>query len=261
MPTIQSNGCPINVVIEGSENAPVLMLSNSLGTTHAMWQPQVDAFKQHFRLVRFDRRGHGGSGVPKGPYTMEGLARDALAVLDGLGLKKVYWCGLSMGGMEGMWLGANAPERFERMVLCNTSAQFPDRKIWDDRLRFARENGLAAMVGANMERWFTKGFREREPKTIAWITEMFLTTPLEGYIGCGEAVRDMDHRALLPNIKVPTLVIAGRHDPATTLQAGEYLRDHIPGVAFTVLEAAHISNVEQPAAFSNAVLEFLLARH
>jgi 3-oxoadipate enol-lactonase len=261
MPTIQSNGCPINVVIEGPENAPVLMLSNSLGTTHAMWQPQIEAFKQHFRLVRFDRRGHGGSGVPKGPYTMEGLARDALAVLDGLGLKKVNWCGLSMGGMEGMWLGANAPERFERMVLCNTSAQFPDRKVWDDRLRFARENGLAAMVGANMERWFTKGFREREPKTIAWITEMFLTTPLEGYIGCGEAVRDMDHRALLPNIKAPTLVIAGRHDPATTLQAGEYLRDHIPGVAFTVLEAAHISNVEQPAAFSNAVLEFLLQRH
>jgi 3-oxoadipate enol-lactonase len=260
MPTINSNGCPINVVIEGPENAPVLMLSNSLGTTHAMWQPQLDAFKQHFRLVRFDRRGHGGSGVPKGPYTMEGLARDVLAVLDGLGLKKVNWCGLSMGGMEGMWLGANAPERFERMVLCNTSAQFPDRKIWDDRLRFARQNGLAAMVGANMERWFTKGFREREPKTIAWITEMFLTTPLEGYIGCGEAVRDMDHRALLPSIKVPTLVIAGRHDPATTLQAGEYLRDHIPGVAFTVLEAAHISNVEQPAAFSNAVLEFLLQK-
>ena len=260
MPTINSNGCPINVVIEGPENAPVLMLSNSLGTTHAMWQPQLDAFTRHFRLVRFDRRGHGGSGVPKGPYTMEQLARDVLAVLDGLGLKKVNWCGLSMGGMEGMWLGANAPERFERMVLCNTSAQFSDRKIWDDRLRFARENGLAAMVGANMERWFTKGFREREPKAIAWITEMFLTTPLEGYIGCGEAVRDMDHRALLPNIKVPTLVIAGRHDPATTLQAGEYLRDHIPGVAFTVLEAAHISNVEQPVAFSNAVLEFLL-RH
>jgi len=260
MPTIDSNGCPINVVIEGPEQAPILMLSNSLGTTHAMWQPQVEAFTQHFRLLRFDRRGHGGSGVAKGPYTMEGLARDALAVLDGLGLKKVNWCGLSMGGMEGMWLGANAPERFERMVLSNTSSHFADRKMWDDRLRFAREKGLGAMVGANMERWFTKGFREREPKTIAWISEMFLTTPLEGYIACGEAVRDMDHRALLPNIKVPTLVIAGRHDPATTLQAGEYLRDHIPGVAFAVIEAAHISNVEQPTAFSNAVLEFLLQR-
>ena len=261
MPTITSKGCPIHVVIEGPENAPVLMLSNSLGTTHAMWQPQVEAFTQHFRLLRFDRRGHGGSGVAKGPYTMEGLARDALAVIDGLGLKKVNWCGLSMGGMEGMWLGANAPERFERIVLSNTSSHFPDRKMWDDRLRFAREKGLATMVGANMERWFTTGFREREPKTIAWMSEMFVATPLEGYIACGEAVRDMDHRALLPSIKVPTLVIAGRHDPATTLQAGEYLRDHIPGVAFTVIEAAHISNVEQPAAFSNAVLEFLLQRH
>ena len=120
----------------------------------------------------------------------------------------------------------DAPERFERMVLSNTSSHFADRKMWDDRLRFAREKGLGAMVDANMERWFTKGFREREPKTIAWISEMFLTTPLEGYIACGEAVRDMDQRALLPNIKVPTLVIAGRHDPATALQAGEYLRDH-----------------------------------
>src|SRR5262249_37846437 len=136
MPTIDSNGCPINVVIEGPEQAPILMLSNSLGTTHAMWQPQVEAFTQHFRLLRFDRRGHGGSGVAKGPYTMEGLARDALAVLDGLGLKKVNWCGLSMGGMEGMWLGANAPERFERMVLCNTTPPFPHPTISAHRLPF-----------------------------------------------------------------------------------------------------------------------------
>ena len=260
MPVIDSDGCPIHVVIEGPEQAPVLMLSNSLGTTHAMWQPQVEAFTRHFRLLRFDRRGHGGSGVTKGPYTMEGLARDALTVLDGLGIKKANWCGLSMGGMEGMWLGANAPERFERIVLSNTSSHFPDRKMWDDRLRFVREKGLAAMVGANMERWFTSGFRAREPKSIAWMSEMFVATPVEGYIACSEAVRDMDHRPLLPKIKVPTMVIAGRHDPATTLQAGEYLRDHIPGVAFTVLDAAHISNVEQPQAFSNAVLEFLLRR-
>jgi len=257
MPTIDSNGCPINVVIEGPHDAPVLMLSNSLGTTHAMWRPQVAAFTRHFRLVRYDRRGHGGSGVAAGPYSMERLARDALAVLDGLGVKKANWCGLSMGGMEGMWLGANAPERFERIVLCNTSSYFADKKMWDDRLRFVREKGLAAMAGANMERWFTQGFRERNPETIAWMTEMLVATPVAGYIACAEAVRDMDHRALLPTIKVPTLVIAGRHDPATTLQAGEYLRDHIPGVAFTVLEAAHISNVEQPAAFNSAVLAFL----
>jgi 3-oxoadipate enol-lactonase len=261
MPTIDSNGCPINVVIEGPEHAPVLMLSNSLGTTHAMWEPQVAAFTQHFRLLRFDRRGHGGSGVPKGPYTMERLGRDALAILDGLGLKKASWCGLSMGGMEGMWLGANAPERFERLVLCNTSSYFPDKKLWNDRLAFAREKGLAALAGPNMERWFTKDFREREPKTIARMTEMFTATPLDGYIACGEAVRDMDHRPLLPKVAVPTLVVAGRHDPATTLEACQYVCDNIPGASFAVLEAAHISNVEQPAAFSNAVLEFLLQKH
>jgi 3-oxoadipate enol-lactonase len=260
MPMINADGCPINAQVDGPEGAPVLMLSNSLGCTLDMWDAQVKPFTRHFRLVRYDRRGHGKSGLPPGPYNMERLARDALAVLDGLGIKKANWCGLSMGGMEGMWLGANAPERFERIVLSNTSSHFPDRKMWDDRLRFVREKGLGAMVGANMERWFTSGFREREPKTIAWMSEMFVATPVDGYIACGESVRDMDHRALLPKIKVPTLVIAGRHDPATTLQAGEYLRDSIPGVAFTVLEAAHISNVEQPQPFSNAVLEFLLRR-
>ena len=260
MPVIDADGCPIHVEIEGAERAPVLVISNSLGTTHAMWEPQVPAFTQHFRLVRFDRRGHGRSGVPKGPYTMERLGRDVLALLDGLGLQKVNWCGLSMGGMEGMWLGANAPERFERLVLCNTSSYFPDKAAWNERLRFAREKGLTALAGPNMERWFTKGFREREPKTIARMIEMFAATPLEGYIACGEAVRDMDHRALLSKIAVPTLVVAGRHDPATTLEACEYVRDHIPGASLAVLEAAHISNIEQPAQFNSAVLEFLTRR-
>src|SRR5215510_7440602 len=181
MPVIDANGCPIYVAMEGSENAPVLMLSNSLGTTHAMWQPQLDAFKRHFRLVRFDRRGHGGSGVPKGPYTMEGLARDALAVLDGLGIRKANWCGLSMGGMEGMWLGANAPQRFERLVLSNTSSYFPDKKGWNDRLALVREKGVPAFAAPNMERWFTKSFRERDPQSVARMQAMFAATPLEGY--------------------------------------------------------------------------------
>jgi 3-oxoadipate enol-lactonase len=261
MPVIESNGCPIHVEIEGPEGAPALIMSNSLGTTLRMWDGQAGPFTRHFRLVRFDRRGHGKSGLPKGPYSMEMLGRDVLAIMDALGVKKASWCGLSMGGMEGMWLGANAPERFERMVLSNTSSYFADKKGWNDRLALVREKGVPAFAAPNMERWFTKGFRERDPQAIAAMQAMFAATPLEGYLACGEAVRDMDHRALLPNIKVPTLVIAGRHDPATTLQAGEYLRDHIPGVAFTVLEAAHISNVEQPAAFSNAVLEFLLQKH
>src|SRR5262249_19420821 len=159
MPVINADGCAINVQVDGPEDAPVLMLSNSLGCPPDMGDAKVKPFTRRFRLVRYDRRGHGKSGLPPGPYTMERLARDALAILDGLGVKKANWCGLSMGGMEGMWLGANAPERFERIVLSNTSSHFPDRKMWDDRLRFVREKGLAAMVGANMERWFTAGFR------------------------------------------------------------------------------------------------------
>src|SRR3954471_18423978 len=182
MPLIDADGCPIHVQVEGAEHGPVLMLSNSLGCTLEMWEPQVAPLLEHFRLIRYDRRGHGRSGVPAGPYTMERLARDALAVLDGLGIAKANWCGLSMGGMEGMWLGANAPQRFGRLILSNTSAFFPEKKLWNDRLDFVRQKGLAAMAGANMERWFTKHFRDNNPIEIARITEMFVATPREGYL-------------------------------------------------------------------------------
>src|SRR5262245_57888898 len=229
MPVIESNGCPIYVEIEGPASAPVLILSNSLGTTMHMWDGQVAPFTKHFRLVRFDRRGHGKSGLPQGPYSMEMLGRDVLAIMDGLGIRKANWCGLSMGGMEGMWLGANAPERFERMVLSNTSSYFADKNGWNDRLTLVRKNGVPAFAAPNMERWFTKGFRERDPQAIANMQAMFAATPLEGYIACGEAVRDMDHRDLLPRVKPPTLVIIGRHDPATVPEAGEYICKNIPG--------------------------------
>jgi 3-oxoadipate enol-lactonase len=257
MPIINADGCPIYVEVEGPQRAPVLMLSNSLGTTLHMWDRQVAPFTQHFRLVRYDRRGHGRSGVPKGPYTMERLGRDVLAVLDALGLSRINWCGLSMGGMVGQWLGANAPERVERLVLTNTSSYFADKTAWNDRLKLVREKGIPAFAPANMERWFTKGFRERSPDAVAWLQQMFAATPLEGYIACGEAVRDMDHRDLLPKIKAPTLVIAGKHDPATPPEANEYIKNHIPGARLALLDAAHISNVEQAEAYTNAVLGFL----
>jgi len=143
-------------------------------------------------------------------------------------------------------------------VLTNTSSYFADKTMWNERLKLVREKGVAAFAAANMERWFSKGFRERSPKVVAWMQEMFAATPLEGYIACGEAVRDMDHRELLPKIKAPTLVIAGKHDPATPPDANEYIKDHIPVARFALLDAAHISNVEQPEAYTKAVLEFLL---
>jgi 3-oxoadipate enol-lactonase len=259
MPDIKTDdGCTIHVEVEGPERAPVLMLSNSLGTNLHMWDDQVAPFTRSFRLVRYDRRGHGKSSVPKGPYSMERLGRDVVAVLDGLGVAKINWCGLSMGGMVGMWLGANAANRIDKLILSNTSSYFPDKVIWEGRIKLEREKGLAGIVDANMERWFTKGFRERSPQVMQKIREMFLATNAEGYIGCGEAIRDMDHRPLLAKIGAPTLVIAGRHDPATPLEGNEFISQHIPNARLAVLEAAHIANMEQPREYADTVLGFLL---
>jgi 3-oxoadipate enol-lactonase len=257
---IQSDGAKLNAQVEGPERAPVLMLCNSLGTDLHMWDDQVEAITGRFRLVRYDRRGHGKSEAPKGPYNMEMLARDALAVMDGMGVQKVNWCGLSMGGMVGMWLGANAPQRIEQLVLSNTSAHMADKQIWNERFKTLRTGGTAAIADGTMERWFTKGFRERAPQAVARLKQMVLDTPVEGYIGCGEAVRDMDHREIIRKITAPTLVIAGRHDPATTVEAGEFLRDRIPSAKLAVLEAAHIANVEQPQAYTDTLLGFLTAK-
>ena len=259
MPEISADGTAIHVEVEGPQDAPVLMLSNSLGTNLHMWDDQVPALTRRFRLVRFDRRGHGGSAVPKGPYSIERLGRDALAVMDGLGIAKVNWCGLSMGGMEGMWLGANAASRIDKLILSNTASYFPDRTMWDGRIKIARDKGLAALVDATIERWFTAEFRQRSPQAVARIREMFLSTDVEGYVGCGGAIRDMDNRSLLARVSVPTLVIAGRHDMGTTLEAGQFVAEHIPGAELAVLETAHIANVEQPQAYTDTVLKFLLA--
>jgi len=258
MPDIDADGCNIHVEVEGPERAPVLMLSNSLGTDLSMWDDQAAAFTRHFRLLRYDRRGHGKSGVPQGPYAMERFGRDVLAVLDALDIERVNWCGLSMGGMVGQWLGANAPSRIDKLILSNTACYYEDKKLWADRIRFARTNGIPAVAAATMERWFTRDFRERAPETIARMTAMFVKTDIEGYLGCCEAIRDMDHRDLLPKIAAPTLVIAGRRDPATPLEANAYIRDRIPGAKLTVVETAHLANIEEPEAYTDAVLEFLL---
>jgi 3-oxoadipate enol-lactonase len=189
---------------------------------------------------------------------MARLGRDVVGVLDGLGLAKINWCGLSMGGMVGMWLGANAATRVDKLILSNTSSYFADKTMWEGRIKLVREKGLEAIVDGNMERWFTKPFRDRAPQAMARMKKMFTATKVEGYVGCGEAIRDMDHRPLLPKIGAPTLVIAGRHDPATPLEGNEYIREHIPGAKIAVLEAAHIANIEQPKVYADTVLKFLL---
>jgi 3-oxoadipate enol-lactonase len=257
MPMIDADGCPIYVEVEGPAGAPVLMLSNSLGTTMAMWEPQMKALTPIFRVIRYDRRGHGKSSVPPGPYSMERFGRDALAILDDLNIEKVHWCGLSMGGMVGQWLGANAPERFRKIILSNTACYYPDPTNWHNRIKAVKEGGIAAVADTVIAGWLTADFREREPQITANLKAMLLATPAQGYLACCEALSTLDQRALLPRIKSPTLVIAGRHDMSTPVAAGEFIRSQIPGAALTILDAAHISNVEQPHAFTDAVVGFL----
>lgn len=260
MATIQADGCPIHVEVAGDEHAPVLMLSNSLGTNLHMWDAQADAFSKKFRLVRYDSRGHGQSGVPPGPYSIERLGRDALAVMDGLGVSKVNWCGLSKGGMVGMWLGANAPERIDSLILSNTACHMPATDLWNERIATARRDGMAPLAEATVERWFTKGFRDGEPDKVAPIRDMLLSTRPEGYAACCEAIRDMDQRESIKRITASTLVICGRYDPATNVEAAEAIRSRIPGAALTILEAAHIANIEQPDDYAETVLGFVLQK-
>ncbi|MGN6461645.1 MAG: 3-oxoadipate enol-lactonase, partial [Pseudolabrys sp.] len=208
MPMIAADdGAKLNVQIDGREGAPVLMFSNSLGTDLRMWDAQTAALADRFRIVRYDRRGHGKSDVPKGPYNMERLGLDVLSILNALKIDKINWCGLSMGGMVGQWLGANAPQRINKLILSNTSSWYPDKTPWNDRIKTVREKGLASMVDGNMERWFTPGFITRAPEAIAKMKDMFVATNPDGYIACCEAVRDMDFRESNPKVSVPTLVI------------------------------------------------------
>ncbi len=258
MPTITADdGCAINVRVEGRDDAPALMLSNSLGTDLTMWDDQAGEFAKHFRVVRYDRRGHGKSGVPQGAYSMERFGRDALSVLDALGIEKTNWCGLSMGGMVGQWLGANAPDRLEKLILSNTNFNYAEKAFWNDRIKAVQASGLAPLVEPNMQRWFTEGFRASAPAAMARMKMMFLATDPKGYVACCEAIRDMDFRASNPTIKAPTLVIVGSQDAATPPSAGEAIAKAIPGAKLASIDAAHIANVEQPKAYTDTVLKFL----
>lgn len=257
MPMVDADGCRLHVTVEGRDGGPTLMLSNSLGTTLHMWDAQMPSLTKLFRVVRYDRRGHGKSDVGATPYSMERFGRDVLAILDDLNIQKTHWCGLSMGGMVGQWLGANAPDRFEKLILANTASYYPDPTNWDNRIKALTEGGFPAIADGVMNAWFTADFREREPQTVERMKAMLSATPREGYLACCQALRALDLRAMLPNVSRPTLVIAGRHDPATPLAAGEFIRSQIPGASLTILDAAHISNVEQQHAFTEAVVGFL----
>jgi 3-oxoadipate enol-lactonase len=259
MPTIKtSDAKDLHYEEEGAKDGPPLLFSNSLGTNLHMWDAQAEAASSRgFRVIRYDQRGHGQSEAPKGDYTMERLGKDILDLLDALGLESTNYCGLSMGGMAGIWVAMHRPRRFSRAVFANTAIHFQDRALWDGRIRTVTEKGMAAVVDAVVERWFTADFREANEAAVDRVKDMILSTKPEGYAGCAAAIRDMDMRDRLGLIEAPVLVVVGAKDPATPPDKGEYIVSHIPGAQLEVLDAAHLSNIEKQAEFNAIVLDFL----
>ena len=242
--------------MDGPPGAPVLVLSHALGLSMAMWDPQLADLSRAFRVVRYDHRGHGGSPVPAGPYTIEELGRDLVHLLDRLGLDRVSFCGLSLGGMVGMWIASNAPERLDHLVLCCTAARMLRPDDFAARARTVREQGIGAIADSLIGRWFTPSFPATHPDTVARIRAMLLSTPREGYAGACEAIAQMDLREDLPRIKAPTLVIGAEQDQSTPPEKSREIAQRIPGAQLVMIpDAAHIANVEQPEIVTNLILE------
>lgn len=253
---VASDGARLAFRFEGPEDGPVLVLSNSLGTAMAMWRPQMTQLSRRFRVLRYDSRGHGRSSAPAGDYSMARLGRDVVELMDHTGVAQASFCGLSMGGMTGQWLGAEVPERIRRLVLCNTSPCMGP-KGWRDRIEAVREGGLEAIVDAVLARWFTPQFEARRPVTMSRMRALLLSQKPEGYIGCCAAIRDMDLRSSASAIRAPTLVIGGTADQATPPADSEWLAKTIPGASLAMLPAAHLSNIECSGAFTRLVCGFL----
>jgi 3-oxoadipate enol-lactonase / 4-carboxymuconolactone decarboxylase len=237
----------------------VVVLANSLGTSSAMWAAQVGPLAQHRRVVRFEHRGHGGSPAPAPPYSVADLGGDVVELLDHLGVERASVCGVSLGGMVAMWLGARHPERVDRLVLACTAAHLPPAEGWYERAATVRAEGTGVLLPALLGRWFTAGFVDGRPDVHADVEAMLAACDREGYAGCCEAIATMDQRAQLTAIAAPTLVIAGSTDPVTPPATGLSLHEAIAGSAFTVLpSAAHLANIEQADRFNAAVLDHLL---
>jgi 3-oxoadipate enol-lactonase len=251
------DGCQIAYRLDGPADAPLLVLSNSLGTDMEMWAPQMPALTAEFRVLRYDTRGHGASVAPAGSYSLDRLGRDVVELLDASSVGEVAFCGLSLGGMTGQWLGIREPGRISKLILANTSSYMGPAEPWDIRIDTVRKEGMAPVADASIERWFTRPFLRSNPAEIAIMRAMLLATPSRGYMGCCAAIRDMDMRRTVSLIDRPTLVIAGIKDPATPLAHSDALVAAIKGATMDLLDAAHLSNVEQPTAFTASILRFL----
>ncbi len=251
------DGCRLFYRLERPAEAPAIIFSNSLGADHMMWQPQADALSPAMRVVRYDQRGHGASDVPPGPYTLERLGRDVLGLADHLDLERFSFCGLSMGGLTGQWLGVHAGERLDKLVLADTSAQFPPPSMWDERMATIHEKGLAGIAEAVLGRFFSPTFHQAQPKIVADFRRVLLNMDPAGYLGCCEALKPADMREEIAAITTPTLVISGRLDQSTPPERGEFIAGQIKGARHELLDAAHISNVERAEQFTALLAGFV----
>lgn len=250
------NGTEIYYELHGRESAPWLILSHSLACTVRMWDPQIAAFQDKYRILAYDMRGHGQSAAPAGPYSLEMLAEDVLELLKILKIQKACFCGLSIGGMIGQTLALKQPGLFERMVLADTGhAQNADAiKQWEERIRIAEEKGMQALVAGTMERWFTEPFRATP--AARKIADLIAVTPVAGYVGCGQAIMKLNTTARLKDIKLPVLAVAGEQDLAAA--GTRHIGENVPGAKLVMIpQAAHIANIEQAEAFNKALRDFL----
>jgi 3-oxoadipate enol-lactonase len=257
---INANGIGVNYTLDGPAAAPVVTLSHSLATDLSMWDPQLKALTARYRVLRYDTRGHGGTDAPAGAYTLEQLADDARALLRALGVQRTHWIGLSMGGMIGQTLALAAPELFLSLSLCDTSSRIPTeaKPLWQERIKTAETQGMEPLVEPTLGRWFTAPFREQRKDVVDLVRAMIRATPPRGYAGCCHAISALDLTDRLSAIKVPTLIVVGEDDQGTPVAASRAIQAQIGGSQLEILKsAAHLSNMEQPEAFTKAVTSFL----
>ncbi len=258
---IEANGINIHYELSGKEKAPVVVLSHSLACSQVMWWPQIELLESHFRVLRFDTRGHGQSQAPEGPYTLEQLVDDAIGLLDALKLDRVYWVGLSMGGMIGQGLALRDQSRLNTLVLADTAAVIPAeaQPVWQERIDAAINGGMQAVADSTLERWFTPDYLQQNRPGIDRIRQQILATPLAGYVGCSEAIRRLNYLEQLDAVETKTLIMVGADDPGTPVAASEAMHAQIKGSILVVIpQAAHLSNIEQADTFNSHLMAFLV---
>jgi 3-oxoadipate enol-lactonase len=252
-----STGARIAYTIAGRPWRPSLILTHSLGSDHNMWEPQVQALKDQYFIVSIDNIGHGESDVPPGDYTVADMAAAVVAVADTAELERFHYCGLSVGGITGLWLGVDHSDRLLSLTLCNTAAKIGSAELWDERIQLARTKGMSALVDGVIARWFSTDFADREPQRFANARTTLLATDPDGYAGVCAALRDADLREMVASITLPTLVIGGTGDQATPIEQARWLHDQIGGSRLVELEAAHLSNLDRETEFTAALDQFL----